>query len=87
MSKEVQHFAKLYRIMLLNLSPYYAKANGQAKSSNRRLISLVKRRYMIALRIGIRFCPKLYRLIEYLSTVLLKCLHLSLFMGRKQCCL
>jgi transposase InsO family protein len=28
MSKEVREFAKLYRIKLLNSSPYYAQANG-----------------------------------------------------------
>jgi hypothetical protein len=38
MSKEVREYAELYRIMLLNSSPYYA----QAESSNRTLISLVK---------------------------------------------
>ena len=87
MSKEVREFAELYRIKLLNSSPYYAQANGQAESSNRTLISLIKRRYMIILNIGIRFCPKLYGLIEYLNIVLLKYLLLSLSMGRKQYCL
>jgi hypothetical protein len=44
MSKEVREFAELYRIKLLNSSPYYAQANGQAESSNRTLINLIKRR-------------------------------------------
>jgi hypothetical protein len=44
MSKEVREFAKLYRIKLLNSSPYYAQANGQAESSNRILISLIKKK-------------------------------------------
>ena len=43
MSKEVHEFAELYRIKLLNSSPYYAQANGQAESSNRTLISLTKK--------------------------------------------
>jgi transposase InsO family protein len=43
MSKEVREFAELYRIKLLNLSPYYAQANGQAESSNRMLINLIKK--------------------------------------------
>jgi hypothetical protein len=43
MSKEVREFAELYRIKLLNLSPYYAQANGQAESSNRTLINLIKK--------------------------------------------
>jgi hypothetical protein len=87
MSKEVREFAELYRIKLLNSSPYYAQANGQAESSNRTLINLIKGRYLIILSIGIKFCPKLYGLIEYLNIVLLKCLLLSLSMGTKQCCL
>jgi hypothetical protein len=88
MSKEVREFAESYRIKLLNSSPYYAQANGQAESSNRTLINLIKRRrYLIILNIGIRFCLKLYGLIEYLNIGLLKYLLLSLSMGRKQCCL
>jgi hypothetical protein len=63
MLKEVREFAKLYRITLLNSSPYYAQANGQVESSNRTLISLKKRRYLIILSIGIRFCKKIYGLI------------------------
>ena len=43
MSKEVREFAELYKIKLLNSSPYYARANGQAKSSNRTLISIIKK--------------------------------------------
>jgi hypothetical protein len=42
-SKEVCEFARLYKIKLLNSSPYYAQANGQAESSNRTLISLIKK--------------------------------------------
>jgi hypothetical protein len=42
---------------------------------------------MIILSISIRSCLKLYGFIEYLKTALLKYLHLSLFIGRKQCCL
>jgi hypothetical protein len=87
MLKEVREFAELYRIKLFNSSPYYAQANGQAESSNRTLINLIKRRYPIILSIGIRFCPKLCGLTEYLNIVLLKYLVLSLSMGRKQCCL
>jgi hypothetical protein len=44
MSKQVGEFAELYRIKLLNSSPYYAQANGQAESSNRTLISLIKKK-------------------------------------------
>jgi hypothetical protein len=87
MAKEVCEFAESYKIKLLNSSPYYAQANGQAESSNRTLISLIKRRYLIILSIGIRFYLKLYELIEYLNIVLLKYVCLSLFMGKKQCCM
>jgi hypothetical protein len=48
---------------------------------------LGRREYLITLSIGIRFCPKLYGLTEYLNIVLLKCLLLSLSMGRKQYCM
>jgi transposase InsO family protein len=37
-SKEVREFDELYKIKLLNSSPYYAQANGQAESSNKTLI-------------------------------------------------
>jgi hypothetical protein len=33
-----------YRVKLFNLSPYYAQANGQAESSNRTLINLIKKK-------------------------------------------
>jgi hypothetical protein len=44
MSKEVMEFAELYKIKLLNSSPYYAQANGQAESSNKTLIKLIKKK-------------------------------------------
>jgi hypothetical protein len=40
----VRKFAELYKIKLLNLSPYYAQANGQAESSNKTLIKLIKKK-------------------------------------------
>jgi hypothetical protein len=44
MSKEVREFAESYKIKVLNSSPYYAQANGQTESSNRTLISLIKKK-------------------------------------------
>jgi hypothetical protein len=44
MSKEVHDFVESYRIKLLDSSPYYAQANGQPESSNRILVSLVKKK-------------------------------------------
>jgi hypothetical protein len=71
MLKKIREFAELYKIKLLISSPYHAQANGQAESSNRMLISLIKKKYLIILDIGIRFCLRLCALIEYLNTVLL----------------
>jgi hypothetical protein len=44
MSRGVREFAESYKIKLLNSSPYYAQANGQIESRNRRLISLIKKK-------------------------------------------
>jgi hypothetical protein len=44
MSEEVRDFAELYKIKLLKSSPYYAQANGQAESSNKTLIKLIKKK-------------------------------------------
>jgi hypothetical protein len=43
-SKKVREFAKLYKIKLLNSYPYYAQTNGQAESSNKTLIKLLKKK-------------------------------------------
>ena len=40
----MKEFAELYKIKLLNSSPYYAQANGQAESSNKTLIKLIKKK-------------------------------------------
>jgi hypothetical protein len=44
LSKELCEFAERNRIKLLNSSPYYAQANGQAESSYRILINLIKKK-------------------------------------------
>jgi transposase InsO family protein len=44
MSKEVKDFAESYKIKMFNSSPYYAQANGQAESSNKTLIKLIKKK-------------------------------------------
>ena len=43
-TKEVRDFAESYKIKILNSSPYYAQANGQAESSNKVLIKLIKKK-------------------------------------------
>jgi hypothetical protein len=42
-SGQVREFIESYKIKLLNSSPYYAQANGQAESSNETLIKLIKK--------------------------------------------
>jgi transposase InsO family protein len=44
MSHQVREFAKSLKIKLLSSSPYYAQANGQAESSNKTLIKLIKKK-------------------------------------------
>jgi dihydroneopterin aldolase len=41
---QVCEFVDSYKIKLLNSSPYYAQANGQAESSNKTLIKLIKQK-------------------------------------------
>ena len=43
-SKEVRDFAESYKIKILNSSSYYAQVNCQAKSSNKILIKLIKKK-------------------------------------------
>ena len=79
-SKEVRDFAELYKIKILNSSSYYAQANGQAESSSKILIKLIKKKIEENPR---RFYPKLCGLIVYLDMVLLKSLLLSLCMVKR----
>jgi hypothetical protein len=44
MSHQVREFAESLKIKLLSSSPYYAQANGQAESSNKNLINLIKKK-------------------------------------------
>jgi hypothetical protein len=44
MSHEVREFPESLKIKLLSSSPYYAQANGQAESSNKTLIKLIKKK-------------------------------------------
>ena len=43
-SEEFGEFATRMGIKLLNSSPYYAQANGQAEASNKGIIKLIKRK-------------------------------------------
>jgi hypothetical protein len=44
MSHQVCDFIESLKIELLSSSPYYAQANGQAESSNKTLIKLIKKK-------------------------------------------
>jgi hypothetical protein len=44
MSHQVHEFAESLKIKLLSSSPYYVQANGQAESSNKTLIKLIKKK-------------------------------------------
>jgi hypothetical protein len=43
-SQQFREFATSFGIKLLNSSPYYARANGQAEANNKIMISLIKKR-------------------------------------------
>jgi transposase InsO family protein len=44
MSHQVRDFAESLKIKLLSSLPYYAQANGQAESSNKTIIKLIKKK-------------------------------------------
>jgi transposase len=44
MSHQFWEFTESMKIKLLNSSPYYAQANGQAEASNKVLIKIIKKR-------------------------------------------
>jgi transposase InsO family protein len=44
MAQQFKEFVGSLKIKLLNSPPYYAQANGQAKSSNKTLIKLIKKK-------------------------------------------
>jgi hypothetical protein len=50
MSHQFREFAESMKIMLLNSSPYYAQANGQAEASNKVQIKIIKKRIKDILR-------------------------------------
>jgi hypothetical protein len=50
MSHQFREFTESMKIKLLNSSPYYAQATGQAKASNKELIKIIKKRIKDNLR-------------------------------------
>jgi hypothetical protein len=50
MSHQFREFAESMKIKLLNSSPYYAQANGQARPSNKVQIKIIRKRIKDNLR-------------------------------------
>jgi hypothetical protein len=50
MSDQFREFTNFMKIKMLNSSPYYVQANGQAKASNKVLIKIIKKRIKDNLR-------------------------------------
>jgi transposase InsO family protein len=48
MSHQVHKFAESLKIKLLSSAPYHAQVNGQAESSNKSLIKLIKKKIEVA---------------------------------------
>jgi IS30 family transposase len=54
MSHQVHEFAKSLKIKLLSSLPYYVQANGQAESSNKTLIKVIKKKIEENLKGGMK---------------------------------
>jgi hypothetical protein len=78
---EFRDFAESMGIKLLNSSPYYAQANGQAEASNKIMIKIYRRRLIRSLKGGIRYSMKPYGFTEWLLMELHRHLLMSWFMG------
>jgi len=76
-SEEFGEFAASMGIKLLNSSPYYAQANGQAEASNKGIIKLIKRKIEEQQRSGIQLLMKLCGPTGCLAMVLPKCPRIS----------
>jgi hypothetical protein len=60
MSHQVHKFIKTLKIKLLSSSLYYDQANGQAESSNKTLIKLIKKKIEEIPRGGMKSYQKRY---------------------------
>ena len=76
-SEEFGEFAASMGIKLLNSSPYYAQANGQAEASNKGIIKLIKRKIEEQQRSGIQLLMMLCGPTGCLAMVLPKCPRIS----------
>jgi transposase InsO family protein len=82
-AKEVRDFVNFYGIRLLNSSPYYDQDNGQAETSNKTLVKLIKKKIEDNPKNGMKCYLKLYGLIVSLDMGLLKLLLFSLCMVKR----
>jgi hypothetical protein len=72
MAHQFKDFAASLRIKLLNSSPYYTQANGQADVSNKTMIGLIKKKIEERPRSGMRSYLRHCGHAEHLSMVLLR---------------
>jgi transposase InsO family protein len=80
-SSEFRGFAKSMGIKILNSSPYYAQANGQAEASNKIMIKIIKKKMIRSQKGGIRYSMKPRGLTEWPLMELQKHLLVSWFIG------
>jgi hypothetical protein len=70
MSHQFREFVESMKIKLLNCSPYYVQANGQAEASNKVLIKIIKKRIKDNPRRWHENCRRHYGHIEHQDTEL-----------------
>jgi transposase InsO family protein len=80
-SLEFREFAESMGIKLLNSSPYYAQANGQAEASNKIMIKIIQKKIDQKPKRWHRCSMRLCGLTEWLLMELQKHLLMSWFMG------
>jgi hypothetical protein len=85
-SKGFEDFASSIGFKLINSSPYYAQANGQAEASNQILINIIKKRSNIILGSSIQYLLKLFGLTGWLVMDQLNVHLMNWFMGMKVFC-
>jgi hypothetical protein len=85
-SLEFRDFAESMGIKLLNSSPYYAQANGQAEASNKIMIKIIQKKIDRSQRGGIRYSMKPCGLTEWLLMELHEHLLMSWFMDTMLFC-
>jgi transposase InsO family protein len=79
-SSEFRDFGQSMGIKLLNSSPYYDQANGQAEASNKIMIKITQKKIDQKPKCGIRYLMKPYGLTEWLLMELHRHILMSWFM-------